>query len=300
MAYCVDHIPKNVGYTQLRIRGHSGTGPAGDGESVDGDARNGGLSRGLELLWGLRERPRKGPKPGLSLERVVAGAIEVAEAEGLAAVSMSRVAEQVGYTTMSLYRYVGGKDELLVLMLDAAIGPPPAAIAEAGGWRARLERWSWAQLAVYRRHPWIVQIPITGLPVSPNQLAWLEAGLSAFAEVRLSPAEKLALVNLCHGFIRHEAQFSGDIRRERDKAGVSEAEALAEYGRVLARLTDPERYPTLHEMAVSGAFEAPEIAGADAAEGGEVGPETEPDFDFGLRRVLDGIEAYVRSRCGRD
>jgi AcrR family transcriptional regulator len=264
---------------------------------VGGDEPLEGLSRGHQLLWGLRERPRKGPKPGLSLERVVTGAIEVADSEGLAAVSMSRVAEQVGYTTMSLYRYVGGKDELLDLMMDAAIGTPSPAVRE-GGWRARMERWSWEQLAVCRRHPWIVQIPITQLPISPNQLAWMETALDAFAETTLTSPEKLGLVSLCQGFIRHESQLFADLHRTRRERGVSEAEMNAAYGRMLARLADPERYPTLHQMAVSGMFEGPDFAGAGDGEpgGAEVGPATEPDFDFGLQRVLDGLEAYVRSR----
>lgn len=277
---------------------------------MGGDDPVEGLSRGLQLLWGLRERPRKGPKPGLSLEAVVAGAIEVADAEGLAAVSMSRVAEQVGYTTMSLYRYVGGKDELLVLMLDAAIGGPSPAVRE-GDWRARLERWSWEQLAVCRRHPWIPRIPVTQMPISPNQLAWLEAALAALADTPLTPAEKLGIATLCSGFVRNEAQLSGDLRRARRETGISEAEMNAVYGRRLARLTDPERYPTLHEMAASGLFEGPDLAGPDAAgpgaagtgvtadggaPDGEAGPETEPDFDFGLQRVLDGVAVYVRSR----
>lgn len=269
------------------------------GATVGGEDPTGGLSRGLELLWGLRERPRKGPKPGLSLDRVVTGAIEVADAEGLAAVSMSRVAEQVGYTTMSLYRYVGGKDELLTLMLDAAIGVPSPAVRK-GGWRERLERWSWEQLAVCRRHPWIVQIPITQLPISPNQLAWMEAALAAFEETPLTSPEKLGLVSLCHGFVRHEARLSTDLRRTWREEGVSEAEMNAAYGRMIARLADPERYPTLHEMAVSGMFEMPEFGGArdGGSGGGEAGPETEPDFDFGLQRVLDGLDVYVRSRGG--
>ena len=92
-----------------------------------------GLPASIEAAWGLRERPARGPKPGLSLERIVAAAVELAAAEGLAAVSMSRVARALGSSPMSLYRYVTAKDELLALMVDAALADTPAPPASGGG-----------------------------------------------------------------------------------------------------------------------------------------------------------------------
>nr|WP_244163695.1 TetR/AcrR family transcriptional regulator [Rhodococcus koreensis] len=81
--------------------------------------------RTAELLWGSPDRPKRGPKPALSLERIVATAISMADAEGLATLSMQRLAEDLGFTKMSLYRYTPGKAELTALMLDAALGPAP-------------------------------------------------------------------------------------------------------------------------------------------------------------------------------
>src|SRR5882762_3310997 len=81
--------------------------------------------RGPELLWGATERPTRGPKPGMSLERIVKTAITVAGEEGLSQLSMRRVAERLGFTTMSLYRYVRTKEEILDLMLETAVGEPP-------------------------------------------------------------------------------------------------------------------------------------------------------------------------------
>src|SRR5689334_22149881 len=80
-------------------------------------------ARTADLLWGPRERPSRGPKPGLTRDGIVRAAIGVADAEGLAAVSMQRVAAEVGFTTMALYRYVPGKNELVALMVDSAVGP---------------------------------------------------------------------------------------------------------------------------------------------------------------------------------
>src|SRR5262245_60943816 len=104
-----------------------------------------GLPPGVQLLWGLREPGRRGPKPSLTLDEIVAAAIEVADAEGLAAVSMARVAKQVGSSTMALYRYVANKDELLLLMSDIGIDDPPVlpdAARGPEGWRKGLELWA--------------------------------------------------------------------------------------------------------------------------------------------------------------
>ena len=118
----------------------------------------------FETAWGARDQPTKGPRPALSLERILAAAITVADRDGLDGVSMARVAAEVGSAPMSLYRYVATKDELLLLMVDAALGLPPEATdgAAASGWRAGLEGWGTAVYDRYLRHPWAVQVPISG------------------------------------------------------------------------------------------------------------------------------------------
>src|SRR3954451_19235158 len=97
------------------------------------------LAASLEAAWGRRARPTKGPKPGLSLERIVEAAVALAQAEGIGAVSMARVAGGLGSCPMSLYRHVAAKDELLALMVDAALGPVPSP-APQEDWRAGLTR----------------------------------------------------------------------------------------------------------------------------------------------------------------
>lgn len=115
---------------------------------------SGDVSRSLELLWGLDERPSRGPKPGLTLDRIVTTAVAVADADGLGALSMRRVATDLGVGTMSLYRYVPGKAELLDLMLDkvaefdADAHPDPAA-----GWRPAMEALARGSRQQYQRHP---------------------------------------------------------------------------------------------------------------------------------------------------
>src|SRR5918994_67163 len=144
-----------------------------------------GLPASIEAAWGVRERPHKGPRPALSLERIVAAAVRVAASDGLKAVSMSRVAADLGVSTMSLYRYVAAKDELLALMADLTFEAPPAPRGPEESWRDGLARWARTELAGYRRNPWVLRIPISGPPVTPNTMVWLERGLDALGDTGL-------------------------------------------------------------------------------------------------------------------
>src|ERR1700712_4110580 len=122
------------------------------------------LPRAVALAWGVAANPQRGPKRELSIERIVEVAVEIADAQGLAAVSMSSVAAALGFTTMSLYRYVSAKDDLILLMNEQGIGLPPLAITEAGDWRSGLTEWFRSILGVYREHLWLLDIPIVGSP----------------------------------------------------------------------------------------------------------------------------------------
>ena len=143
------------------------------GSRMHGVQRQRNVKLTLELLWGRRERPNRGPKPGLTLERIVASAIAVADAEGLDAVSMRRVAAKLGVGTMSLYRYVPGKNELLDLMLDRVSDPGDAAQRLRGrDWRGVLETYAHGTWDLYTSHPWLLQVnwsrPALG-PSSPGR-----------------------------------------------------------------------------------------------------------------------------------
>ena len=148
----------------------------------------GDIVRTLELLWDGGPRPSRGPKPGLTLDRIVEAAVRIADEEGLGAVSMRRIATELGTGAMSLYRYVPGKAELLDLMLDRVQRPSenPADLGD-GTWRAALEAMARATLALYTRHPW--------LP-GPEILVWA-AVRAARKAVRISifpPADQDAKV----------------------------------------------------------------------------------------------------------
>lgn len=258
----------------------------------DGRDSRGSLPVGVEVAWGLRERPGKGPKPGLSVDRIVEAAIGLADAEGLAAVSMGRVAKELGASTMSLYRYVLSKEELLVLMQETAYGPPPPPGPEAG-WREALGQWAWTSRAALQRHLWLLYIPISGPPATPNSVAWMEQGLAALRSTRLAPGEKLAIILLLNGHVTSEARTMAEIGAAIAATGATAGEVMAEYSRLLARLADSRRFPEVAALVASGVLTEGESEGEDGSGEGE---GADADFAFGLERVLDGIEVLVRAR----
>lgn len=243
------------------------------------DSDGTGLPASLEAAWGLRERPGKGPKPGLTLDRIVDAAVALAAAEGLGAVSMGRVAKELGASTMSLYRYVGAKDELYVLMVDRAIGAPPPPPVPGTHWREALATWAWEQRAALRRNLWALRVPISGPPVTPNSVAWWEWGLVALSDTGLDEGAKISVILLVSGFVRNEAGLMADLDTAMRATGESPREVMARYGRTLQRLADPVRYPAVARMLASGVMDEPD----------------EPDFEFrfGLDRVLDGVQVLV-------
>jgi AcrR family transcriptional regulator len=241
-----------------------------------------GLPASIEAAWGLRGRPTKGPKPGLTLDRIVAAAVNIAVTDGLAAVSMSRIAADLGAATMSLYRYVSAKDELLELMIDAAIGVPPEPPAPDRSWRAGLSRWAWAERAVFQKHTWALQVPVSGPPITPNQIAWLEQGLMCLRDTGLAEDEKLSVILLLSGFVRNEVTLFSQMAEAHRASGTTPDEMMLSYGRTLARLMDHRRFPAVSRMITSGV--------ADQAD------DPDKEFIFGLDRILDGVEALVRTR----
>lgn len=241
------------------------------------------LPANLVAAWGLRTRPGKGPKPGLTLERIVTAGVQVATKEGLAAVSMGRVAAELGASTMSLYRYVAAKNELLDLMVDAAIGsPPPASPGE--DWRDGLLRFARTHLALLRRQPWVIRVPITSPPLTPNQVAWMDHGLAVFAETPLQEQEKLSTIMTVSGITRNWALLTADITAAAQASGTTADEAMLSYGQLLARLVDPLRFPAVGRLLATGILDIPD----------EV-PDT--DFEFGLALVVDGIAALIDRRA---
>jgi AcrR family transcriptional regulator len=217
--------------------------------------------------WGLRTGRRT---EGLSTERIVAAAIELADREGLAGLSIRKLGQHLGAGTMAAYRHVESRDDLVILMVDSALGPPPADIRAATTWQAGLERWASGMSVRYRAHPWLIDAAITGFPSTPNKALWLEHVLEALAATGLDTQRMLDAALLVDGHARSTAH----LVRELERAGEAPATAW------LVPLLDPERFPQLSKVLVSG----------------ELADETEQTIDFGLARIIAGLEALVAQR----
>ncbi|GAB3574384.1 TetR/AcrR family transcriptional regulator [Amycolatopsis endophytica] len=203
--------------------------------SASGDPK-----RSFELLWGLHEAPSRGPKARFTVEEVTRVAIRLADAAGLTAVSMRRVAEELGASTMSLYTYVPGKAELLDLMIDTVVGETARPDDVPGGWRGGLEHL----------------------------------------------ARENAALTLVLGYVQSAMRGVVEAGQAARRSGRSDVQWWESYAPLLEKVFDPDRFPLAARVGASAgeAYQAPSDPHA---------------FEFGLARILDGIEALINGRDGK-
>ncbi|MEW2353951.1 TetR/AcrR family transcriptional regulator [Spirillospora sp. NPDC029432] len=240
--------------------------------------------RTLELLWGVQERPRRGPRPKLTAEEIVRTAIGLADAEGLDTLSMRRIAERLGVSAMSIYTYVPGKSELIDVMLDRAYGeltPPP----DGAGWRAALEHIARGSWALFHRHPWMLQVATGRPPLGPHLVEKYEFELRAVEGLGLTDVEMDSVAALVNGFAESSARVSVHTAEVGRRTGMTDEQWWEAAAPFVAKVVDPERYPLGHRVGTAAGQEY----------GGAVGPGHA--FEFGLARVLDGVEALIASRA---
>jgi AcrR family transcriptional regulator len=233
---------------------------------------SGDPKRSLELLWRAHAPSGKGPRPRLDLDQIVSAGIEVADADGLDTLSMRKVAERLGVGTMSLYTYVPGKSELIDLMLDQAVAGPNEHVE--GTWRERLEQIAHENWWRYHRHPWLLAISPVRPVLGPNALARYDHELEAVDGVGLTDVEMDAVISLLAGHVE------GSARRALESAQAERA--------ALLELLQTEHFPTAMRVG----------AAADQAHNAAYGPEH--SFEFGLQRILDGVQALVDGRSSVD
>jgi AcrR family transcriptional regulator len=241
----------------------------------------------MALLWGIPGPGRRGPKPSRSVDEVVAAAVALADTEGLAGLSVRRVAEALGLSPMSLYTYVPGKAELIDLMLDsiAAEIPPPSGAAD-GDWRSQLEQLSWRRWQMAQRHPWMMQVGMHRPPLGPHILAAAESSLKALDGLGLSEFEMDQLTTVLSDYVRGAIRAALDAREVERLSGMSDEQWWAMNQPLIQDLVDPQRFPTLSKI------------GAAYKSGAIAAPDHDRNFDFGLQRVLDGIAAFIEQRRG--
>lgn len=239
----------------------------------------------IELLWGLKEPPKRGPRPALSVPDIARAGIELADAEGLEALSMQRLAKRLGVGTMSLYTYVPDKASLLEVMLDM-IFEDVGAQDTVDDWRMVLERTAYAIRAAYYQHPWALHVVVTGPPIGPNHLTFMESALEAMSGSGLTDNEMLESVLLISGYVRGSANLSSGTVWSEASSQTNDEEFDERYAAAFRKAIDPARFPLTSKLMLSTVHPAPD----SAQDGYDLG------FRFGLERILDGIEAYLKPR----
>lgn len=221
------------------------------------------------------------PPANMSVQQIVRTAIEIADNEGLDAVSMRRIATQLGLATMSLYRFVSGKDALIELMVDAVHGEHDDAVPAGDDWRARLEFAARREWELYSRHPWVLRVVATPQPpVGPNVLADVERLMRAMDGLGLD-AVTMHWVAIAIG-----AQVQGAALLL-----VNELETKRRTGRTTQQWRS-DKSPAIREILDSGQFpmltrlfeEQEDVADINAW------------FEFSLGRLLDGLAVFVNAR----
>ncbi|MEU7907892.1 TetR/AcrR family transcriptional regulator [Actinoplanes sp. NPDC049118] len=237
--------------------------------------------RTLELLWNLRAHSGRGRRAGIGIDQVTAAAIEVADADGMDGLSMRSVADRLGVGTMSLYRHVSSKEELLDLMVDSVSAEVRYDDAGHGDWRSRLERVARSNRSMFERHPWLLRAFPRRPPQGPGVIGKYDAELRTLEGIGLTDVEMDSALTLVLGYVRDATANLLEWTTMSERTGQSDDEWWAELAPLLDRVLDRERY----SLAVR--------VGTSAARYYEGLHDPEHAFEFGLQRVLDGIESFV-------
>jgi len=241
-------------------------------------------ARTLKLLWretGDAGESRRGPRQGLTVDRIADAAIGLADAEGLGAVTMRQVARALGVVPMALYTYVPGKAELLDLMLDTVYARMPRRDLSRKPWRKRLTAIAQENRELISQHPWVAEVAVSRPPLGPGLMAKYEHELGAFDGLGLDDVERDAALTFLLDFVHASARSAAEATAARRDSEQSEEEWWEANAPLLARVFDEDAYPLAARVG----------AAAGAANGAAYSPDHA--YRFGLQRVLDGLAALV-------
>lgn len=229
------------------------------------------------FIWQRIEHSGRGPRPSLTHDQIARAAIALADADGIEAVSMRRVAAELGAGTMTLYRYVATRDELLDLMIDAIIGDFGSADRLSGDWRRDLAAEAHTNRAMMHAHPWSVALRYARPSFGPNGLANTERVLASVDGVGLDIDGKLDLVSTMSSFVLGFTQAELAEQEARRRTGLSEDQWRASMGPYIEGVLATKRYPFLERVIVDA----------------EDFPDPDAVFERRLDLVLDGLAARV-------
>jgi AcrR family transcriptional regulator len=227
------------------------------------------------VIWTRLDRSTRRPQPALTHDQIVRAAIEIADGEGVEALSMRKVAAKLGSGTMSLYRYVSSKDDLLDLMVDTVLGEEDLPDEPSGDWRQDLAERARRTRAVARRHPWAIRLrPNLG----PNALRQIEYAMSAVDGLGLDVDAMTDMVNTVNAFVIGFVQAELAEEEAQRRTGLTEEQWRARMEPYIRQLIATGRYPFLERIVV----EAEDFPDADAT------------FERRLALVLDGLAANLQ------
>jgi AcrR family transcriptional regulator len=219
-----------------------------------------------------------GSRSGLDIGRMVECAISIADAEGLVALSMRRVARELGRPgVMSLYRHVQSKDDLIDLMLDQVLGEAPVVSAGDQDWRVPLRDGAIARRATMARHPWAIEASAGRALLGPHSLAQMERTLAALdgvgitldlAFLILACVDAYTMGSVADDIARQVSWEQHSLKVERSRPDLTKAMASGAYP-TLARFVTGHRHPSSDER-----------------------------FQFGLDRLLDGVATLLERNSG--
>jgi AcrR family transcriptional regulator len=242
-------------------------------------------ARSIALLWRRREeRPARGRKPTLTVDAIVATAIEMADEAGLGALSMRALAERLDVGTMSLYTHVPGKAELMDLMLDTVLGETARPEELPDGWRSRLELVARENAALFHRHPWMLEVVTFRPPMGPGVIAKYDFELRALEGIGLSDVEMDSVLSLVLGYVQSSARQALEATLVEQRTGLTDEQWWAAQAPLLEEVLEPDRFPVAGRV------------GTAASKAYEGLWDPKHTFEFGLQRVLDGIEVLVEAR----
>ncbi|MEU8892476.1 TetR/AcrR family transcriptional regulator C-terminal domain-containing protein [Streptomyces sp. NPDC048442] len=221
-----------------------------------------------------------GPRPGgLTRARIVRAALAIADAEGLATLTMRRVATDLGTSTMALYRHVPGKAELVHLMSEEVFGEHPMKTGPLPGWRPQLTYaagWLWK---MYTRHPWMAQAmaTLTRPTAAPQAMRYTEWVLRALSGQGLSPSEMLHIHLTLFGHVQGLATTLELENRARQDTGMTPEEWMASNEPRAEAVQASGEYPILGALFARDDFDL----------------DLETLFAFGVERILDGVAVLI-------
>ncbi len=218
---------------------------------------------------------------GLSRERIVRTAIGIADLDGMAALSIRRIAAELDTAAMTLYRYVPGKDDLVLLMIDTAFGGTPLPDPGPTGWRERLELVARTQWDLCRRHPWLASvISMTRPQLLPHAMLHTEWALRSLSGLGMDAESMLHVVVTLFNYVRGVAVNIEPETEAQQETGLTDEQWLTAQEPAMRQLMAAGGYPTL-----SGLIAGPELdVNLDSL------------FDFGLALLLDGLAVRLAAR----